>query len=100
MRAALSLVIMLGGVAAAQTGMLRPIDAFPIRDDGLAIRRHVEVGKPFTVAGTRGVMPGQQEGTFEAWVSPVKLFSHFTIRADVEGYSVPIDLNGDRKSVV
>src|ERR1700722_19412049 len=93
MRAALSLVVILGGVAPAQTGMLRPIDAFPMREDGLAIRRHVEAGRPFTVAGTRGVMPGQQEGTFEAWVLPVKLLSHFTIRANVEGYSVPIDLN-------
>ena len=93
MRSAFSVVVMLGGVAAAQTGMLRPVDAFPIREDGLAIRHHVEAGKPFTVAGTRGVMPGQQEGTFEAWVLPVKILSHFAIRADVEGYSVPIDLN-------
>src|SRR3984957_5615568 len=93
MRAAFSLVVMLGGVAAPQTGRLRPVDAFPIREDSLAIRRHVEAGKPFTVAGTRGAMPGQQEGTFEAWVLPVKLLSHFAIRADVEGYSVPIDLN-------
>ena len=60
---------------------------------GLAIRRHVAAGQPFTVAGTRGVILGQQEGTFEAWVLPVKLLSHFAIRAEVEGYSVPIDLN-------
>jgi glycogen debranching enzyme len=99
MRAAFSVVVMLGGVAAAQTGMLRPVDAFPIREDSLAIRRHVEAGKPFTVAGTRGAMPGQQEGTFEAWVLPVKLLSHFAIRADVEGYSVPIDLNADAAEI-
>jgi glycogen debranching enzyme len=95
MKAAFSVVVMLGGVAVAQTVMLRPVDAFPIGEDSLAIRRHVEAGKPFTVAGTRGAMPGQQEGTFEAWVLPVKLLSHFAIRADVEGYSVPIDLNAD-----
>src|ERR1700728_851160 len=99
MRAAFSVLVMLGGVAAAQTGMLRPVDAFPIREDSLAIQRHVEAGKPFTVAGTRGAMPGQQEGTFEAWVLPVKLLSHFTIRADVEGYSVPIDLNADAAEI-
>ncbi len=55
---------------------------------------------PFTVAGIRGVVLGQQEGTFEAWMLPVKLLSHFSIRAEVEGYPVPIELNdharGDR----
>src|SRR3984957_8345151 len=93
MRAAFSVLVMLGGVAVAQTGMLRPVDAFPIKENGLAIRRHVETGKPFTIAGTRGAMPGQQEGTFEAWLLPVKLLSHFAIRAELEGYSVPIELN-------
>ena len=99
MRTVLSGVVMLCGVAAAQTTSLRPVDAFSMKEDGLAIRRHVEAGKPFTVAGARGVMPGQQEGTFEAWVLPVKLLSHFTIRASVEGYSVPIDLNADAAEI-
>ncbi|MBB5329735.1 amylo-alpha-1,6-glucosidase [Tunturiibacter gelidoferens] len=99
MKAAFSVVVMLGGVAVAQTVMLRPVDAFPIGEGSLAIRRHVEMGKPFTLAGTRGAMPGQQEGTFEAWVLPVKLLSHFAIRADVEGYSVPIDLNADAAEI-
>jgi glycogen debranching enzyme len=93
MRAAFSVILTLGGVAAAQTAALQPASAFPIKEDGLAIRRHVEQGKPFTVASERGVIVGQQEGTFEAWVLPVKLLSHFAIRANVEGYSVPIDLN-------
>ena len=90
---------MLCGAAAAQTAALRPLDVFSMKEDGLAIRRHVEAGKPFTVAGARGVMPGQQEGTFEAWVLPVKLLSNFTIRANVEGYSVPIDLNADAAEI-
>ncbi len=93
MRAAFSVILTLCGVAAAQTTALQPINAFSIKEDGLAIRRHVEEGKPFTVAGERGVIVGQQEGSFEAWVLPVKLLSHFAIRANVEGYSVPIDLN-------
>jgi glycogen debranching enzyme len=98
-KAALSVIVMLSGVAAAQTAALQSIDAFPMKEDGLAIRRHVEAGKPFTVAGARGVIPGQQEGTFEAWVLPVKLLSHFTIQANVEGYSVPIDLNADAAEI-
>lgn len=90
---------MLCGVAAAQTAPLRPVDAFPLNKGPVAIRRHVEAGQPFTVAGLRGVILGQQEGTFEAWVLPVKLFSHFAIRAEVEGYSVPIELNPDAAEI-
>jgi glycogen debranching enzyme len=93
-------LIALCGVAVAQTSAPRPIDTllhptdnFPLRDHGLAIRRHVETQKPFTVAGTRGVVVGQQDGQFEAWILPVKLLSHFTIEANVEGYTVPIDVN-------
>ena len=80
------------GIAAAQTTGLQPIDAFPLKDGGLEIRRHVRAGMPFTVAGAQGVLVGQQEGTFEAWILPVKLLSHFSIRAEVEGYPVPIEL--------
>jgi glycogen debranching enzyme len=98
-RAVFSGFVMLCGVAAAQNTALQPIGAFSMKEDGLAIRRHVEAGKPFTVAGARGVIPGQQEGTFEAWVLPVKLLSHFTILAHVEGYSVPIDLNADAAEI-
>jgi glycogen debranching enzyme len=39
------------------------------------------------------VIVGQQQGVFEAWVLPVKMLSHLTIEANVEGYAVPIDLN-------
>jgi glycogen debranching enzyme len=92
-------IAMLGGVGAAQTAIFQPVDAFSMKEDGLAIRRHVEAGKPFTVAGSRGVMLGQQEGRFEAWVLPVKLLSQFTIRANVEGYPVPIDLNANAAEI-
>ena len=99
MRAMLGVVMMLGGIASAQTATLRSLDNFSIKGDGLAIRQHVESGKPFTVAGIQGAMLGEQEGTFEAWVLPVKLLSNFAIRADVEGYSVPIDLNADAAEI-
>ena len=58
-----------------------------------AIQAHTEALKPFTVAGERGVLVGQQDGTFEAWPLPMKLLSHLTIEADVEGYTVPIEVN-------
>ena len=63
------------------------------RTDGPVLHRAVQTGEPFTVAGQRGVLVGQQQGVFEAWVLPVKLLSHLTIGATVEGYPVPIDLN-------
>ena len=81
------------GFGAVGVGQERGVAAFPLLQDGLVIRRHVEAGAPFTVAGPGGVVLGQQEGTFEAWVLPVKVLSHLQIRAEVEGYTVPIDLN-------
>ncbi len=69
------------------------IPAFPFDSSGPVIRAHTETEKPFTVAGERGVLVGQQDGGFEAWLLPVKLLSHLTIEANIEGYTVPIDVN-------
>ncbi len=99
MRAIFWVVVMLGESAGAQTTTLRPLDAFFDQTRWSSDSTTCRSGKPFTVAGTQGAMPGQQEGTFEAWVLPVKLLSHFAIRADVEGYSVPIDLNADAAEI-
>ena len=93
---------LLCGVAVAQTGplpgQLSPVPFFRLKEDGPVIRRPVEAGKPFTMAGLRGVVVGQQEGGFEAWILPVKLLSNFSIRAEVDGYPVPID--ADRPTVI
>ncbi len=62
-------------------------------DSGPVIRARVEPQKPFTVAGEHGVLVGQQDGGFEAWLLPVKVLSHLTIEADIEGYTVPINVN-------
>jgi glycogen debranching enzyme len=71
----------------------RSIPEFPLNDSGPVILAHAEAEKPFTVAGERGVVVGQQDGQFEAWVLPVKLLSHLTIEANIEGYTVPIEVN-------
>jgi len=78
---------------AIQAQTFTSIPVLPFETAGPLIRAHAESLKPFTVAGERGVVLGQQDGTFEAWVLPVKLLSHLTIEAQVEGYSVPIDVN-------
>lgn len=69
------------------------IPAFPFGSAGPVIRAHTESAEPFTVSGERGVLLGQQDGTFEAWLLPVKVLSHLTIEADVQDYTVPIDVN-------
>jgi glycogen debranching enzyme len=69
------------------------IAPFAFDTGGPVIRAHTEALKPFTVAGERGVLLGQQDGAFEAWVFPVKVLSHMTIEANVDGYTVPIDVN-------
>jgi len=99
MRLVLVGTAMLCGMAAAQTTGLQPVNSFPLKEGGLVIRRHVESGMPFTVAGTQGVILGQQEGIFEAWTLPVKLLSHFSIKAEVEGYPVPIELKDHAREI-
>jgi glycogen debranching enzyme len=85
--------------AAAQQPALHPVNAFPLRDDGPVLRQGVQTKVPFTVAGQRGVIVGQQQGVFEGWVLPVKLISHMTIEANVEGYPVPLDLNSMAREI-
>ena len=85
--------------ATQKTPSLASVPAFTLSNQGPSIRHRVQAGQPFTIAGPRGVVLGQQEGTFEAWILPVKLLSHFAIRAEVEGYTVPIDLNADAASI-
>jgi glycogen debranching enzyme len=75
------------------------IPAIPFDNSGPVIRAHAEPLKPFTVAGERGVLVGQQDGTFEAWLLPIKLLSHLTIEAEIEGYTVPINVNQEAAEV-
>ena len=85
--------------ATAQPPALHSLSAFPLRTDGPVLRQGVQTQVPFTVAGQRGVIVGQQKGVFEGWVLPVKLLSHMTIEANVEGYPVPLDLNSMAREI-
>ena len=75
------------------TSSFSPLEPFAFNAAAPVLRAQAQTEKPFTVAGERGVLLGQQDGTFEAWVLPVKLLSHLTIEASIEGYTVPIDVN-------
>ena len=72
---------------------LEPVHAFALANSGPMLRQRVLTGEPFTVAGPQGVLVGQQQGEFEAWLLPVKLLSHMSVEATVEGYPVPLELN-------
>ena len=69
------------------------IAALPFDQSMPVIRAHVEPQKPFTVAGERGVLVGQQDGSFEAWLLPVKLLSHLTSRPISRAIRCRIDVN-------
>src|ERR1700734_2349354 len=59
----------------------------------LAIRSDAMSEKPFTVTGPRGALLGRQDGSFEAWIFPWKIFSNLRISAEMQDYPVPIDVN-------
>ncbi len=68
--------------------------AFPYADpNGLKIVREVTPARPFSVVGPRGALLGSQDGHFEAWVFPWKIFTGMSISARMENYAVPIDVN-------
>jgi glycogen debranching enzyme len=77
----------------AQLSPLAPIPSIPFDTSGPVLRADTQPQRPFTVAGEHGALVGQQDGTLEAWVLPVKLFSHLTIEANIADYPVPIDVN-------
>jgi len=69
------------------------MQAFPLTQSPLALVQAAIPQMPLTVVGPRGALLGQQNGTFESWIFPVKLLSDFRISAHLKGYPVPIDVN-------
>ena len=79
-------------LAAAQR-TLQPIPQFPLSDGPLIIRQAVQPQHPFTVTGSTGAILGLQNGNVELWALPTKVFSNLHLSAELDGYTVPIDLN-------
>jgi glycogen debranching enzyme len=70
------------------------LPGFPFAESvPLKITREAVPSEPFTVIGPRGAILGQQDGSFEAWIFPWKIFSNLRISARMQNYSVPIDVN-------
>jgi glycogen debranching enzyme len=79
--------------SAKAQGMLQPTPQFPLSDGPLIIRQAVQPQHPFTVTGSTGAILGLQNGNVELWTLPTKVFSDLHLSAELEGYTVPIDLN-------
>ena len=92
-----ALLFFLGSAAALPQTSIPPLSAlrgFPIAAPDLpVISREAVPGKPFSVIGPRGALLGQQDGGFEAWLFPWKIFSEMKIVANMENYPVPINVN-------
>lgn len=65
---------------------------FPLSSSPMMLSRPAQPRMPFTVAGETGAIFGQGDGSFEAWIFPLKIASHFRITAELAGYPIPIEL--------
>ncbi|NYF79381.1 amylo-alpha-1,6-glucosidase [Granulicella arctica] len=97
---ATALVLSLSCVLAAQaqTGFTT-IPSFPIDTNPLVIRKDAMPSRPFSVTGERGAILGQQDGTFELWLLPVKILHQVHLTAKLKDYDTVIDLNAHASSI-
>jgi glycogen debranching enzyme len=73
--------------------VFEPTPHFQLSDGPLVIRQAVQPQHPFTVTGSTGAILGLQSGSVELWALPTKVFSNLHLSAELDGYTVPIDLN-------
>ncbi len=82
--------------AAAQNApVLETVAAFPRPELAKVplIQQAVKPNKPLTITGARGAILGEQSGVMELWQLPVKVFSGLRLKAQIDGYTVPLELN-------
>ena len=95
-RLALVLLLHLSIPAIAQTSPspLTPIPSFPFLSRELPrISEQAVPGKPFSVVGPRGAILGRQDGKYEAWIFPWKIFCGMRMTVHMQNYPVPITVN-------
>ncbi len=83
--------VLFGGAAGAEVS-LPATPRFPLTVSEMAIRQAVQPDHPFTVTGATGAILGLQNGSVEVWDLPTKVLSGLRLKAEIEGYPVPIDL--------
>ena len=79
--------------SAIAQGTLQPAPQFSLSNGPVVIRQAVQPQHPFTVTGSTGAILGLQNGNVELWTLPTKVFSNLHLSAELDGYTVPIDLN-------
>ncbi len=95
-RIALALLLLSALPLSAQTTMqpLAPVSSAPLTSQGEPnISQQTVASKPFSVIGPRGALLGQQNGKYEAWIFPWKIFSDMRMTVRMKNYAVPIDVN-------
>jgi glycogen debranching enzyme len=85
--------------AAKAQDQFLPAPRFDFAKGPLTIAQSVNPKEPFTVAGERNAIFGQQDGSFELWAFPVKVLEHLRITAYVDDYLVPIDMNAQAATI-
>lgn len=95
----LSVLVILGSVAVARPGAAVGLKKFPIPTNPIALTRDVRRGTYFDAAGRRSAILGVEEGRFESWVYPMKLFHDCRLTVSIEGGDADIDLAGYARSV-
>lgn len=102
MRSALVRVVgctlLLGSLAVAQQ-KFEPVPKVPLSQSPLKITQIATPSRPFSVAGERGAILGQQDGSFELWSFPFKILQQTYLVANLDGYGVPIDLNKEASTI-
>jgi glycogen debranching enzyme len=101
-RLASLLFLISSATAFSQTSVapMSALPAFPIAAPDLpSISREAVPIKPFSVLGPRGALLGQQNGSFEAWLFPWKIFSGMQITANMQDYPIPINVNDHATSI-
>jgi glycogen debranching enzyme len=91
---ALLLLLPISLFAQTQLPPLTPVASFPIFSaQQPRISQQVVPRKPFSVVGPRGALLGRQDGRYEAWVFPWKIFSGMRMTVRMQNYPVPIPVN-------
>ena len=80
-------------------GIAVGLKKFQIKTNPIALSRDARRGTYFDAAGRRAGILGVEEGRFESWVYPIKLFHDCRLTVSIEGGDQNVDLSSYARSV-
>ena len=83
----------------AQSRDVGGLKRFLVAPSSIELSRDVRRGTYFDAAGRRAAILGVEEGRFESWVYPIKLFHDCRLTVSIEGGDDNIDLSSYARSV-